>query len=174
MASVFGHGVVAFTLAKVIDKSQLKLLLFPAILSSILPDIDILAFKFGIHYEHMFGHRGFTHSIVFAILWATLLTVVFSKGRQLIFFLVLFLSTISHGVLDAMTSGGRGVGFFIPFTDERYFFPFRAIKVSPIGVERFFSEWGIRVLLSEFKYIFLPCLLILLSNYLIKRQFKSN
>jgi inner membrane protein len=161
MASLFGHGMLAYTISKVIDKQDLKILMVLAVISSVLPDADVLAFSFGIPYEHMFGHRGFTHSIVFALLWSLLLTFVFSKTKKIVFFSVLFLATLSHGILDAMTSGGKGVGFLIPFSSERYFFSFRGIKVSPIGIEKFFSEWGIKVLLSELIYIFIPCFLIL-------------
>jgi inner membrane protein len=103
------------------------------------------------------------------MLWATLVIVVFAKFNRVIWWLVMFLSTISHGILDAMTSGGRGVGFFIPFHNERYFFPFRKIIVSPIGIERFFSERGISVIFSELKYVFLPCFLILALFYFIKK-----
>jgi inner membrane protein len=170
MASVFGHAVVGFTFAKVIDKKGLKYLLIAAIFSTILPDFDVLAFRLGIPYEHPFGHRGFTHSILFSLLWA--LTLMFTLGRKhkLVWFLVIFLSTLSHGVLDAMTSGGRGVGFLIPFNNSRFFFPFREIKVSPIGISEFFSSWGLKVLFSEFKYILIPCFLILLVRFLIKNQ----
>jgi inner membrane protein len=84
--------------------------------------------------------------------------------------IVLFLSTISHGLLDAMTTGGRGVGFFIPFENSRYFFPLRIIKVSPIGIEKFFSEWGVQVILSELKYIGIPCGLILLLLQVMDRR----
>ena len=172
MASLFGHGILAYTISKVVDNKEFKVLTILAVISSILPDADVLAFNFGIPYEHAFGHRGFTHSIVFAILWSVLLTFIFSKSRRLIFFSVLFLSTVSHGVLDAMTSGGEGVGFLIPFHNERYFFPFREIKVSPIGIEKFFSEWGIQVLLSELKYIVLPCIIVLSFVFLRKKYRK--
>lgn len=169
MASIFGHGLVAFTTSKVIDSRSSKLLLFLAIGSAILPDIDVLTFKFGISYSDPLGHRGFTHSILFAIAWSVLLAFLFGKGRKLIFAIVLFLSTISHGVLDAMTSGGKGVGFFIPFDNSRYFFPFREIKVSPIGIGEFFSDWGIKVILSEIKYIGLPCIMVLVTLILIRK-----
>jgi len=169
MASIFGHAVVGFTLSKIISNNNSKLLLILAIASTILPDIDVIVFNFGIPYEDPFGHRGFTHSILFAILWATLLMFVFGKLHKIIWWIVIFLSTISHGVLDAMTSGGRGVGFFIPFHNERYFFPFREIVVSPIGIERFFSEQGMRVIFSELKYVFLPCFIILVLFYFIKK-----
>ncbi|WP_456436961.1 metal-dependent hydrolase [Psychroserpens sp.] len=174
MASIFGHGILAFTISKVIDKQDLKPLMLLAIVSSILPDADVLAFSFGIPYEHMLGHRGFTHSIAFALLWSLLLTFIFSKAKRIVFFVVLFLSTLSHGILDAMTSGGAGVGFLIPFNSERYFFPFRGIKVSPIGIEKFFSEWGILVVLSEIKYIMIPCLLILTTLFLMRKNKKSS
>ena len=161
MASVFGHGIVAFTLSKVINNKNSRLLVVMAIISSILPDADVIMFSFGIPYEHPFGHRGFTHSIAFALLWAILLTTLFGKERKQYWFSVIFLSTLSHGILDAMTSGGRGVGFFIPFNNERFFFPFRGIKVSPIGIEDFFSDWGLAVIFSELKYVVIPCLIVL-------------
>lgn len=173
MASVFGHGVVGYTVAKVIDNKNLKWLLIIAIFSTILPDFDVVAFKFGIAYEAPLGHRGFTHSILFALIWALVLMVVLGKQSKLIWFLVIFLSTVSHGVLDAMTSGGRGVGFLIPFDNHRFFFPFRQIIVSPLGIKNFFSEWGIKVLFSEFKYIVLPCFFILVVRILIKKMNKG-
>jgi inner membrane protein len=169
MASIFGHAVVGFTLSKIISNNNSKLLFILAIASTIISDIDVLAFNFGIPYEAPFGHRGFTHSILFAALWATLLMFIFGKLNKKTWWIVIFLSTISHGVLDAMTSGGKGVGFFIPFYNERYFFSFREIVVSPIGIERFFSERGVKVLFSELKYVFLPCFIILVVFYFIKK-----
>ena len=170
MASLFGHGLVAYTTSKLIDSKSNKLLLFLAIGSAILPDLDVLAFNFGIPYSHPFGHRGFTHSILFALIWSVLLSYIFGKTRKFIFAIVLFLSTLSHGILDAMTTGGKGVGFFIPFENSRYFFPFREIKVSPIGIERFFSEWGINVMLNEIKYIGIPCFIVLSIVYIMRKS----
>ena len=169
MASIFGHSVVGFTITKLIDNKQTKWLLLAAIFSTILPDFDVIAFKFGIPYEHPLGHRGFTHSILFAVLWALVLMFTIGRKNKLIWFLVIFLSTMSHGILDAMTSGGRGVGFFIPFNNDRFFFPFREIKVSPIGIQKFFSTWGMRVVLSEIKFIVFPCLFILLILGTLKK-----
>jgi len=174
MASIFGHSAVGFTLSKLIDTKHSKLLLLCAIFSTILPDFDVIGFKFGISYLHPLGHRGFTHSIVFALLWALILMFTFGKKNKSIWFLVIFLSTISHGILDAMTSGGKGVGFFIPFNNNRFFFPFREIKVSPLGIENFFSDWGLNVLLSEIKYIIIPCFFILAIRILIKPNYSQR
>ncbi|MDG1728467.1 MAG: metal-dependent hydrolase [Algibacter sp.] len=169
MASVFGHGVIGYTLTKVIDNKNTKWLVLAAISSAILPDFDVIAFKLGIAYQHPLGHRGFSHSILFAILWALGLMLTVGRKYKLIWFLVIFLSTISHGILDAMTSGGEGVGFLIPYNNERFFFSFREILVSPLGIKNFFSAWGMQVILSELKYIFMPCLVILLILGTLKK-----
>jgi len=169
VASIFGHGVVGFTITKLIGNKQSKWLLLAAIFSTILPDFDIITFKFGIPYEHPLGHRGFSHSVLFSIIWALILMFTLGRKNKLIWFIVIFLSTISHGILDAMTSGGRGVGFFIPFNNDRFFFPFREIIVSPLGIQKFFSTWGLRVILSEIKFIVIPSLLILLILGTLKK-----
>jgi len=168
MASVFGHSIVGFTISKVINNNS-KLLVLLAIVSAILPDIDVLSFSFGIPYPHPFGHRGFTHSIFFALLWAVILMFTIGRQNKTTWFSVIFLSIVSHGVLDAMTTGGMGVGFFIPFNNDRFFFPFREIVVSPLGLKDFFSTWGMQVILSEIKYIFVPCFVIFGVSYLAKK-----
>ena len=101
---------------------------------SIVPDLDVVGYFAGIEYESLFGHRGITHSFLFAFVLA-LVTVRYGFpgfttssaiwwGLCLHFFLV----TASHGVLDAMTNGGRGVAFFAPFDETRYFFPWRPVQ----------------------------------------------
>jgi inner membrane protein len=164
MASLFGHALVGGTLSKILDKKSSRVLFVLAILSVILPDIDVISFKLGYPYEHWLGHRGFTHSILFAVIWSMVLSFLFGKANKQLFFIVLFSSTLSHAILDAMTNGGLGVGFFIPFENTRYFFECRPIQVSPIGIERFFSEWGLRVVMSELIWIGLPCFAVLIVN----------
>ncbi len=175
MASIFGHTIVGYTISKVLNNNSTKLLLLLAIISTILPDIDVLTFSFGIPYEHPFGHRGFTHSIVFALSWAIILMVTIGKRNKPIWFSVIFLSTFSHVLLDAMTSGGRGVGFLIPFNNDRFFFPFREILVSPLRIKDFFSEWGFQVIISEIKYIVLPCFFIfVVKAFLLRKSSAKN
>ncbi|GAA4279727.1 metal-dependent hydrolase [Gaetbulibacter aestuarii] len=160
--------MVGYTIAKVSQDKNLKILVVAAVLSAMLPDIDVITFAFGIPYGSPFGHRGFTHSILFALLWALILMYFIGKDQKRLWFFVIFLSTVSHGILDAMTTGGRGVGFLIPFDLTRYFFPLRIIKVSPIGIINFFSEWGFQVVISELKYVFLPCFFIFGLRFFIK------
>jgi inner membrane protein len=57
-----------------------------------------------------------------------------------------------------LTNGGSGVALWWPFSSERVFFSWRPVLVAPISVARFFSARGWQVLLSELRWILLPCL----------------
>jgi inner membrane protein len=171
MASIFGHGFTAFAIGKQLKKKYFSpKLIIIGIVCSIFPDADVIGFKFGIAYESFWGHRGFTHSFVFAILLATMILVLFYRKiiikDKLFIGTYLFICTASHGLLDILTDGGKGVALLAPFDNTRYFSPFRPIKVSPIGISNFFSNWGMKVILSELIWIGLPCiLLIFIAKY---------
>jgi inner membrane protein len=127
-----------------------------------LPDIDSLGFFMGIPYGSFWGHRGFTHSLLFALIIA-LPCAVWLRGKfrsSWKFASLFFLAIASHGLLDAMTNGGLGVAFFSPFDLHRYFLPWRPILVSPIGVTRFLSTRGLRILVSEVIYVWCPALVL--------------
>jgi inner membrane protein len=133
---------------------------------SIVPDLDVIGFSFGIQYGDLWGHRGMTHSLFFAGLLSALLTSLWhrqtSKAAQVRLFVYLFFCTASHGVLDALTDGGLGVAFFSPFDTSRYFFSAQPVAVSPIGISAFFSENAFHVLASEVQWIWLPTIAWLL------------
>jgi inner membrane protein len=160
MPSIFSHAIVATAIGKVVEPKQVPWWYWALGAGvSAVPDLDVIGFHFGVRYGDVMGHRGFTHSLLFAALLASLVTVAFvgqsriSCGRL---FVYLFLATASHGILDAMTNGGLGVAFFSPFSNARYFFPFHPIQVSPIGVGRFFSAKGLAVVRSEAMWLWLP------------------
>jgi inner membrane protein len=137
-------------------------LLAAGALASVLPDLDVVGFRLGIPYAGDLGHRGLSHSFVFAAL-AGLLGASFHRSlrsRFITAFLFLFVATASHGVLDAFTNGGLGVAFFWPFSPERHFAPARVIQVSPIGMARLLSYRGAAVLRSELLWIWIPCALV--------------
>lgn len=169
MPSILSHPAVALGLAPIFQRFRVpRVMLWLGAFCTIVPDFDVIAFAFGIHYSDVFGHRGFTHSLLFAALLSVILVQVFlppqgeaSKPACLAF---LFLCTTSHGVLDALTSGGLGVAFFAPFDDTRYFFPWRPIRVSPIGVRQFVSSRGALVLLSELIWVWIPLLFVGLAG----------
>lgn len=45
MVSIFGHRILGYTIVKVLDRKRIKWLVVVAILSVMLPYIDIIAFK---------------------------------------------------------------------------------------------------------------------------------
>ncbi len=142
------------------------------IICAVLPDIDAIGYKFGIPYGHLLGHRGLSHSILFAVALAAIAAML---HRQLqapwtIAFLFVAVSTASHGVLDAMTTGGLGVAFLSPVSNHRFFLPWRVIAVSPIGITRFFSQWGLRVLRSEVLWVWLPCIFVAIIGITTRRK----
>lgn len=174
MASAFGHAFAAIAMGSTFKKYLLDWKFWVlGIICSIIPDADVVSFSLGIPYESFWGHRGFTHSFVFAFLLAMLLTFLFYKKAdlktQIWLTFYFFLCTASHSILDALTSGGLGVAFFSPFNDTRYFLPWRPIKVSPIGIENFMSEWGLRVIKSELIWIGIPGFALIFISKIIKR-----
>ncbi len=91
-----------------------------------LPDADVLSFKFGVAYGNVFGHRGFTHSLVFAFVVPLLCVLIgrrWFRAGLIRCWLFLTVSLLSHSLLDSVTTGGKGVGWLWPWSDERFFAP---------------------------------------------------
>ena len=193
MASAFSHAVAAVAIGTAFTPPVRKTAVESArvraprwrreiprwwlfgVVCAVLTDADVLSFSFNIGYGEFLGHRGFTHSILFAAIVAWVLAAlgfprerwVASRAKVWLYF---FLCGVSHGVLDAMTNGGLGVAFFAPFDLTRYFLPWRPIEVTPIGVASFFSSEGLAVIRSEFRWILLPAAVFVLMVRLIERR----
>jgi inner membrane protein len=163
MATAFTHGYVAALLAPLAPKRIPRTPLVVVLVSlAILPDIDVLAFRFGIPYGAPMGHRGFTHSFVFSFAAAVMsacffyrYTKPFSRG-WFVLAMLFFAATASHGILDAFTDAGLGVAFFLPFDATRYFFPWRPLQTSPIGIAAFFRGDASTILVNEFLWVWVP------------------
>ena len=140
-----------------------------------LPDADVIGFASGIDYGDLFGHRGLSHSLLFAAAWSSVVVLWeyrrVKKGCKEWWTLLglFFMATASHGVLDAMTNGGLGVAFFSPFNTTRFFLPWRPINVSPIGVGRFLSHRGAAVIISELLWIWLPLSVLWICAWLLRK-----
>ncbi len=159
MATIFTHPIVPVAAAYLIGRDKIPTrLLVAAGMVSIIPDFDVIGLQYGISYGDQFGHRGFTHSIFFALMMAIIasLSNSYLQASKNICFWMVFIGCCSHGVLDAFTDGGRGIAFFWPITAERYFFPWQPIEVSPIGLSRFLTPRGLDVLISEFWIVWIP------------------
>jgi len=63
-------------------------------------------------------------------------------------------TVFSHAV------AATAIGAAMITSDARYFFPWRPIVVSPIGIGAFLSRWGVQVMSSELRWIWLPAAVV--------------
>lgn len=129
--------------------------------AAMLPDLDVVAFKLGIAYADDFGHRGASHSLLFAACTGLFAALSYRLLRSPAWLTFAWMSacTASHPLMDAFTDGGLGVALFWPWHDARVFAPWRPIEVSPIGAD-FFGARGGAVLWSEMRWVWLPTLAV--------------
>lgn len=165
MPTIFAHTAIPLSIGFGLGRDRISArLLAIGVAASIIPDLDVIAFRFGIPYAADFGHRGFTHSLCFAFGTAFLGTLSsgYFRTRFRLAFAYLFVSAASHGILDALTNGGLGIALLWPFSSTRYFAPFQMIEVSPLSLAGFLSRRGLEVLESELVWVWLPCMLFAL------------
>ncbi|AWH16453.1 hypothetical protein C1922_03465 [Stenotrophomonas sp. ZAC14D2_NAIMI4_7] len=204
MPSIITHAAVPLALWCAADRGRIPpRVLAAGVIAAMLPDADVLAFALHIPYADAFGHRGASHSLLFAGVLAALAAVlaffgsrrpwsavqspgsrrpwspVQSPGSRRPWSAVLcqprlaptkaaptvasplqaatfvFVCAASHPLLDAMTSGGLGVALAWPWSEHRFFAPWRPIRVSPFAPQ-FFSARGLATLLSELRWVWLP------------------
>ena len=107
-----------------------------------------------------------SHSLLFALLLGACAPFFLPGGvranRRLAFAVAAIGVVVvsAHGLLDAATDAGLGIGFFIPFGDTRFFFDFRPIETASVDPLSFFSRRGLEVLLSEMVWVWLPLLAV--------------
>ncbi|HFK2946954.1 TPA: metal-dependent hydrolase [Stenotrophomonas maltophilia] len=205
MPSIITHAAVPLALWCAADRGRIPpRLLAAGVIAAMLPDADVLAFALHIPYADAFGHRGASHSLLFAFVLAAVAAVLafFGSGRPWSALLCqprlapteeamarsgsgrpwsavscqprlaptkagptvastlqaavfVFVCAASHPLLDAMTSGGLGVALAWPWSEQRFFAPWRPIRVSPFAPQ-FFSARSVATLLSELRWVWLP------------------
>ncbi|HXG83721.1 MAG TPA: metal-dependent hydrolase [Pyrinomonadaceae bacterium] len=113
---LLGASIVAAVLPAPVSARYFKPLLAGAFLAN-LADFDFLL-VFVLHSKHW--HRGFTHSIVFALL-VGLLFVLYLGKRRLREAAAFGLAFASHCFLDFVTTKeGGGLELLFPFSGERF------------------------------------------------------
>ncbi len=192
MPSIITHAAVPLALWCAADRGRIPpRLLAAGVIAAMLPDADVLAFALHIPYADAFGHRGASHSLLFAGVLAALAAALaffgsrrpwsapHSSGSRRPWSAVscqpwlaptkagatvastvqaavfVFVCAASHPLLDTMTSGGLGVALAWPWSEQRFFAPWRPIRVSPFAPQ-FFSARGVATLLSELRWVWLP------------------
>lgn len=165
MPTIITHAAVPVLLGTALGKRHIsRRLLAAGAIAAMLPDADTLGFKLGVAYADAIGHRGAMHSLLFACCMAALAAWMHHRLHTTTMRALVFvgLAAISHPLLDMLTDGGLGVAIAWPFDDQRYFFPWRPIRVSPIGI-RFFNARSEAVIVSELLWVWLPASLLALA-----------
>ncbi len=117
-------------------------------ISGTIPDLDVFALKFFPYVEALSLHRGFTHSILFALLSAIFLALILNafykknlKTNFMDWFLLFFWGLFTHALLDCHTTWGTQL--FWPLDhrlalssifviDPLYTLPFAALLVTAL------------------------------------------
>jgi len=172
VATLFTHAVVGGALASLAPAGVPRgraALAFAA--AAVLPDLDVVGFHLGLPYGHALGHRGMSHSLLFAAAAGAALALALPAARRTRAAAARMaclgaLACASHGLLDAATDGGRGVAFLLPFDAGRTFLPWRPLPVSPLEPAAFLGARGLRILAVEIALVWLPLALLLAGRRL--------
>ncbi len=174
MPTILTHTAVPLALglglgSKVISRP----LLLAGVIASVIPDLDVLAFRLNIHYSDILGHRGFSHSILFALIIALAAMALSHQLRSTPDNRIYIRGDFS-GVSWAsgyVYKWRSGVALWWPWTNERFFAPWQVIEVSSLSLHRVFSERGLAVLQSEFLWVWVPAIFLAIGLLVIRRLY---
>lgn len=172
MPTILTHAIAASALVRTLGtpsgrerRARLspRLVLVGALVA-MAPDLDVLGFALHEDFHSIWGHRGITHSLAFAVVLGLVGAWIARRGRKrrelhlgyASTALLLSICAASHGLLDACTDVPVGVAFLAPFSSERWLFPWQPLLAAPIGPRGLFTERGLAVLLVEALWIWIP------------------
>lgn len=132
MPSSVSHGLAATLVAiAAAPAAPRRALITSAVLGAVAMDLDAVGRPFGLgDLMWLGGHRGFTHSVPFALGLATVVAAFRFRGdpaRSRIA-AALAIAYLTHGLLDALTSYGSGIMYWAPLSAERYRAPRRPLR----------------------------------------------
>jgi inner membrane protein len=130
---------------------------------ALLPDADVLGLVLGLDDGTLWGHRGYSHSLLFAAVIAAGVSWLAPRwgASRWPATLLAVAAVTSHGLLDALTFDSRGIPFFWPLDETRVAFPWRVIPPAPHGIA-FLSQRGLEVAAVELVY-FAPVMTLALG-----------
>jgi len=138
MSTLVGHALAATLATSAAGREQVPrrgLLIALAVMTAILPDLDIVFFL-ALRPVGMVPHRGFSHTLLFAAASATIMTLLASRMVRIPVSRlgwVFALAAVSHPLLDYLMGAGPPVHFFVPLSDRGYLFPWRVLPIAFYG-----------------------------------------
>ncbi|HJU68994.1 MAG TPA: metal-dependent hydrolase [Gemmatimonadaceae bacterium] len=171
MPSIVAHAVAGIAVASAVaPRAATRRVWIAAALCAALPDIDALGRPFGnLGYETAFGgHRGITHSLLFAIILGAVVSWLLVRGADsrhphIRLWIALALATASHGVFDMLSVIGDGVAFWAPLTWTHYEFawqPLGDLGPGPRGPARVIALVG-----NELVWVGLPAGIVMMISW---------
>lgn len=155
MSTIYSHAVVGLALGGVCVARRIHWAFWVLVgFLPVLPDFDTFGTAV---YGSTLGHRGFTHSLAFALVIGLVVAgVSFRFFRVSFWFLwaLFFAVTASHGIMDAFTDGGYGIPLLWPLSSHR-FGPWGPLPLPDVGFE-VPDPWVNRSVRRELLYIWLP------------------
>lgn len=158
MASPWAHALAGAAVGSLYQAPEhRRRVITLAAICAVAPDLDLIGWPLGISPGSLLGHRGLTHSIPVAValgaLVAMLLPRDLSRRRRITAAFVLILATVTHGLLDALTTyAPSGPALWAPFSNQRYRFHWMPLT----------GAGGLRTdFLQELLYVCVPCLVII-------------
>src|SRR5262249_13612910 len=146
-----------------------------AALCGAVPDFDYAWNPQGLS-DSWWGHRGISHTPLFALVFATLLVWLAFRSAdretRTRVWIAFFLATVSHGLIDALSLRGPGIPFFFPFSTVRYHFPWRPIRPAPHGPG--IIAMLLRSIRTELLWIWLPSAILLALTALRRHRFAQR
>ncbi len=158
MASI-GHVLVGLAAARAHDHAtsgprSTRLRIVGAVFFAqlaLIPDLDVIGFRFGVRYEDVLGHRGASHALLVGLVAGLLIAWPLARALRATYAATAaaaIAALCSHGLLDMLTDGGLGAAILWPISDARFFFPWQPLPVAPIG-RAFLSLRGAYCVLVE-------------------------
>ncbi len=156
-----------------------------------IPDLDVFLSLIYPEPTSLLMHRGFSHSIFFAMLAGPLLGLLLHKLDQSLsksdWIKLFFLSIVTHPLLDIFT--GYGTGLFIPLWDYRIQFdtifiidPFYTVPLLVSFVWLLFKgrdfsnriRWTKKALLISSGYLLLTVMVKLFMLFMVNREIEKR
>jgi inner membrane protein len=171
LPSLFGHAAAGIALgAAFAEEGTPRKTMVLGTLCALAPDLDWFTAFLRLHPGNYLAHRGVTHSLLGAVLLAAAVLLLGFKREQRTLRLAtyLLLASLSHGLLDACTSGNIGVAFFYPFSSSRWACDWQPIQDAPLPFWPGLRLPFLGALLGEMLWIGVPAFLLVAETYLFR------
>jgi inner membrane protein len=109
--TLFGIGIYHSFKKNEATRKERRALLFSSIVGSQIPDIDVVSQFWDQEGLYQMWHRGITHSILLAPVWALviyfLIRLIFKEGHRKLYYIAL-ISVVIHDTSDVLNAWGTG------------------------------------------------------------------